>query len=81
MRSAEERRAVLQAASAELQLHRAGPSVRAVVDLCEALIESGLADLATIAPERLQHKQGAIAQLTALRDLIVIGGPHRSAQV
>lgn len=81
MKSEEQRRAAIRAELDELILHRSGSALRQLVALLDALAEDTLADLARIAPEHLSHKQGALAQIQALRRAIVDPGPHSSPKV
>lgn len=62
----------------ELQLLRAALPMKQLVSLLDALTDSHLADLITVAPERLQYKQGAIRQLQALRAALLDDNPNLS---
>lgn len=54
----------------EFQLHRSTVYTERLVRLLDALFEDTLFDLATAAPERLAFKQGALAQIRALREAV-----------
>lgn len=71
MKSAEQRRALVSAETAEYLQYRASNQTKQLLALYDALIDDHLADLITIPPERLQYKQGAIRQLQALRDMMM----------
>ena len=81
MRSQEQLRAAIASESAALLEFRAMPETRILLDLLDALAEGCYADLATVTAEQLAFKQGALAQLNALRDMIRTGSAHRSARV
>lgn len=77
MRNSEELRAAVALETTELQLLRATLPMRQLIALYDALIESHLDDLTTIAPERLAFKQGAIQQLRCLRTALLDDNPNR----
>jgi hypothetical protein len=78
MKTDEARRGAIIQELSELLLFRGSDSVRQLVRLLDALIEDTLADLAFVDPANLQRKQGALAQLMALRRSIVDPGDHAS---
>lgn len=78
MRTDEQLRAAVATETREFQQYRASFQSAQLLVFLEALIESHLADLALIPPERLQYKQGAIRQLQALRAVLVDDNPHIS---
>jgi len=65
-----QRRRAITSQLQEFQLHRATAYTERLVRLLDLVIEDTLFDLATVEPERLQFKQGAIAQLKALREAV-----------
>ncbi len=69
--NANKRRAVLVNQVADFQLHRSSAYTERLVQLLDAVMEDTLFDLATVEPERLQFKQGALAQLKALREVVL----------
>lgn len=81
MRNCEQRREAIRAELAELLMHRGSSTTAQLVRLLDVLAEDTLADLAQIAPAELQRKQGAYAQLQALRTAIVDPGDHTSPKV
>lgn len=76
LKTAEQRRASTMQELRELRAYRATQAVQQLLKLMEALIEEHNADLATVAPEQLQLKQGAVKQLTCLHRAICQDGPH-----
>lgn len=78
MPSPEQRRAAIQAATADFVAFRASHQTRSLIALFDALIAQYFADLATVKPERLAHVQGALAQVIALRNLACQDNPHLS---
>lgn len=78
MKNEEQRREAINTELYELRLHRASEPLRQLVRLLDALAEDTLADLARVAPDQLQRKQGALAQLAALRTAIAATGDHIS---
>ena len=81
MRSRDQLRSLIAEETQALRDYRAMPQTQILLSLINALIEDGLADLATIEPDRLRHKQGALAQLEALRIAVGTDDPHRTAKV
>ncbi|NHZ83982.1 hypothetical protein F2P44_32665 [Massilia sp. CCM 8695] len=81
IRSPEQLRTKIASESAALLEFRAMPETRVLLDLLDVLAEACYADLATVVADQLAFKQGALAQLNALRDMIRTGGAHRSARV
>lgn len=53
-----------------------GAMLAQFVRLLSAMHDHALVDLATVPPEKLQRKQGALAQLRALHDALKDPGPH-----
>jgi hypothetical protein len=80
MRTSDELRVVIAAATGELQEFRASVQSALLLHLYDALIESHLLDLATVAPEALAFRQGALRQLQCLRAVLVDANPHLSAK-
>jgi hypothetical protein len=78
MRTDEELRAAIALETRELQVLRAMLPMQQLVALLDALTESHLADLATVAPEHLRYKQGALRQLHCLRAVLLDDNPHLS---
>jgi len=66
-----QRRAAITRQVQEFQLHRSTAYTERLVWLLDAVIEDTLFDLATVEPARLQFKQGALAQLKALREVVL----------
>lgn len=81
MRDPEQRRAAIAAESAALLEYRAMPETRILLALLEALAEDYYAELATIKADQLAFKQGALAQVNALGNMIRANSMHRSARV
>ena len=81
IKTPEQRRKAIQLELADLLQHRSGEAIRQLVRLLDSLAEDTLADLARVSPDGLRHKQGALAQLTALRRAIVDPGDHASPKV
>lgn len=71
MKTNEALRAAIAAEVTELQLLRATLPMRQLITLLDVLVDAHLADLATIQPEHLQFKQGAIRQLQCLRAVLL----------
>jgi hypothetical protein len=78
MRTPEELRAAVARETTELQLLRATLPLQQLVAQYDALIDSHLVDLAVVAPEHLQFKQGAIRQLQCLRACLLDDNPNLS---
>lgn len=78
MRNSDQLRAAIATEVRELQLLRATIPMRQLIALIDAVIESHLADLVTVMPERLAFKQGAIRQLQCLRTVLLDDNPHQS---
>lgn len=78
MKTPEQRRAALQAATIDLLAFRASHQSTSLVALLDALEAHYFADLAAIKPDRLAYVQGALAQVIALRNLICQDNPHLS---
>lgn len=79
MRTSLELRDLIAAETRELQLLRATLPLRQLVALFDALIESHLLDLATVAGDyQLRHTQGAIRQLQCLRAILLDDNPNLS---
>lgn len=76
MKTPEQRRAIIMQELDELRAYRTTQPVRQLLKLLDALVEEHSADLITIAPEHLQHKQGAVQQLACLHQAICHDGPH-----
>lgn len=62
----------------ELQLLRSTLPMRQLITLLDVLVDAHLLDLATIQPDRLAYKQGAIRQLQCLRDVLLDDNPNLS---
>jgi hypothetical protein len=62
----------------ELQLLRATLPMKQLIAVLDILIDAHLLDLATIQPDRLSFKQGAIRQLQCLRDVLLDDNPNLS---
>jgi hypothetical protein len=78
MRDSDELRAAIALETSELQMLRANLPMRQLIALFDALVESHMADLAVVDPDRLRFKQGAIRQLQCLRAVLVDDNPHLS---
>ena len=74
----EQRRATIAKEGAEFKQYRNSDQMRQFFTLLDALIDDHKADLVTITAEKLQYKQGAIAQLQILRDYACSDSPHIS---
>ncbi|MET3135211.1 hypothetical protein AAKU55_005519 [Oxalobacteraceae bacterium GrIS 1.11] len=81
MKTSEQLRAAVRFETAELLAYRASHPMRQVVAFLDALSDSTLADLATVAPDRLQYTQGALAQLQAIRRTLCSDSAHVSPLV
>lgn len=78
MRNCTERRAAVAASMSMLAELRSSDVLREFLSLLDVLAEDTLDGLATIAPEKLQFKQGVLAQLRALHTALSTLGPHSS---
>jgi hypothetical protein len=78
MKNSEQRRAAIAHEYGELAMYRGQPAIAQLVALLDALVEDTLSDLASISPESLRYKQGALAQLKALHGAITNPGAHAS---
>lgn len=72
MKTPEQRRALVATETADFLMYRASNQSAQLVKFLDALIDDHLADLAIVSLDRLQYKQGAIRQLQALRDVLVM---------
>jgi len=78
MRTSEQHRAAITEELAALREYRAMPQTRMLLALLDALAEDALHSLATVTPEKLGRRQGAYAQLVALREALGSDDPDRS---
>jgi hypothetical protein len=78
MRDSEQLRAAIALETAELQMLRATLPMKQLITVIDVVVDAHLADLASIDPERLRFKQGAIRQLQALRAVLLDDNPHLS---
>lgn len=78
MRDCNQRRAAIAQAMQDLSAFAGSTLLNPFVALLDALAEDAIADLITIAPEKLQRKQGVISQLQALRGAMVNPTPDAS---
>lgn len=66
-------------AQAQADLAEYPSVIRPLTELLDALEEAAMNDLVTITPDKLQYKQGVLAQLKALKNALRNPGPHASA--
>lgn len=78
MRNSDQLRTAIADELRELQLLRATLPMRQLITLLDTLIDSHLADLVTVTPERLEFKQGCIRQLQCLRTVLLDDNPHQT---
>lgn len=78
MQTQEQLRREVSAAYDDFLHYRASDATRALVTLLDALAAATLGDLESVGSDGLARKQGALAQLRALRTAIVAPGPHVS---
>ncbi|ATQ79224.1 hypothetical protein CR152_32125 (plasmid) [Massilia violaceinigra] len=81
MRAPEQRRVAIASGSAALLEYRAMPETMILLDLLDALADEYYAELATIKVDQLAFKQGALAQVNALCDMLRTNSVHRSVRV
>ena len=81
MKPVEQRRRAINEQLGILLQYRASQGMAELVKMLDVLVDDTLADLAKVTPEGLQLKQGAVAQLLALRKAIVDPGEHSSPKV
>lgn len=80
MKTEEQLRAAIASETRTFQELRTNYLAQQLLALYDALIDSHLADLATVKPEHLAFKQGAIRQLVCLRAVLLDDSPHLSAK-
>lgn len=78
MRDSDTLRGAIATETRELQLLRATLPMRQLVTLIDAVVDAHLLDLATVPPDGLTYKQGAIRQLQCLRAVLLDDNPHLS---
>lgn len=78
MRQIEDIRARIARESADFLLYRGSEQTRQLAELYDALIDSLFEELATVSAEKLAYKQGALAQLKALRKSLAPNAEHIS---
>ena len=81
MRPQEQLRAEIAIETAALLEYRAMPETKIFLRLLDALAEDQYNELASVKPDRLLYRQGALAQLNALRAVLRTGDANRSARV
>ena len=76
MQTLQARHAAIEQETQELRAWRNSAAMHGLARLLHLLIEEHCADLAFIAPDQLQLKQGALRQLMQLRDALSRDGPY-----
>jgi hypothetical protein len=76
MQDLQQIRARIAGESAEFILYRASEQTKQLAALYDALIDGLLHELATVSADQLAFKQGALAQLTALRRALAPNAQH-----
>jgi hypothetical protein len=79
MMGIEQRRARIHADTLALREYRAMPETKLFIALLDSLAADILEDLATVQADQLKFKQGALAQVRALRLAISSDDPDQSA--